>query len=1120
MGTLVSDEITLSVVVCSYNGAANLAPCLDALARQRTPVEVLVIDDGSTDGTSSLARSYGVAVIRHERNLGISAARNAGLRNATSSVVAFCDDDCTPPDNWTEEFLAAWHDHPEATVIGGSVAVDDPVSFTQNYLVFRNPLRPAEIALAHRPSVWYRFARQFRPARLPSDEAFAVYSVVGANMSMNRARALEVGGFDTNLVFGQGEDLSLSTAVRAHFGETSVIVDPRVTMAHRFDPSMLKTWQRSFAYGRGAGERWRRSHGWPSVPVVGLSAIIVAAAIVPFSWLLALLIGLAILATPCVLWFTIRDQRRHVAVLAYPLVALAEDLVGVLGFIRGASRRRKRQKASPTLVARWPRTLDHWKVVAPTGLWLTAALVLSIALALTHSPIAPLPGVITIFLIPGASLMAVLRTRPANTAGRVVLAVCLSMTVIMVVGGAFSLIGPHIGLAHPLNALPESVIWLAISLVVLIVGAIQRSDPVVWIFDDIHHANIYGAAAGGLLVILSILGAAQLNHSGNNFLAVFATGLMVLVLLSAVVRSWKRSSQWPLSTLLYCASLAMLLSTSLRGSHLYGWDVQQEFGVALRTIHDGVWVVPANHDAYASMLSLTVLPAVLHSLVKLRLLAFFQLVVPAILALLPVAMFTTIRRVPRWITYGRVAPRPGLAFGVTVGLIVSSVAFSSQLTGITRQAMALTMMTALVMVLFDRTMLKRPAQIVIAVLLVAISFTHYTTSYLLAAILLCAWVVSLLWSKGWLGTPNAEKTKHRRDVNSRRILNTVLVVVAFAAAFGWNLGITRNSALTAPANAITTNGAGFATATGTSFVPPRQLEQLLLRELQKEDSWIVPAANSRSVKLAATNSVKSPGVVPSLSGSWNELSYLAVESIWLVLGVGLLYGIFRLGRRRSYEYSSDLAGLALAGLLVGVVLRFSGTLAAFYNPERAAIFTAILLAAPVTLFLDDVARLSRGVKMFRHPWATRSAPVVGIAFLAILVVGATGLDALFFGGEPPGSLVANGLNVQNFTVSTPELATAVWLRNNVRAPNTVQTDVYGHLVLLSEPGSYHLLDEIVPPGVDAGSYIYLSTVNLKEDTSQASADNLNYMSIYRTNLRFFNKDFFVVYSTGATRVYH
>ena len=88
------------------------------------------------------------------------------------------------------------------------------------------------------------------------------------------------------------------------------------------------------------------------------------------------------------------------------------------------------------------------------------------------------------------------------------------------------------------------------------------------------------------------------------------------------------------------------------------------------------------------------------------------------------------------------------------------------------------------------------------------------------------------------------------------------------------------------------------------------------------------------------------------------------------------------------------------------------------------------------------------------------------------------------------------------------------------APQVVQSDLFGQQILASETGSYNLLDEFVPPGVDQGSYIYLSTVNLDDDTSQASTANIQFIGIYRTTLGFFNRNFFVVYSTGATRVYH
>jgi hypothetical protein len=118
------------------------------------------------------------------------------------------------------------------------------------------------------------------------------------------------------------------------------------------------------------------------------------------------------------------------------------------------------------------------------------------------------------------------------------------------------------------------------------------------------------------------------------------------------------------------------------------------------------------------------------------------------------------------------------------------------------------------------------------------------------------------------------------------------------------------------------------------------------------------------------------------------------------------------------------------------------------------------------------------------------------------------LGAVYFAGGPQGSLSAGDLNAQQFTVSTPEFATAVWLRNHVTPPDVVQSDYFGRLVLLSEPGDFGVLNEIVPPEVDRGSFIYLSTVNLINRSAQVFVNG--YDSIYRTNVEFFNQNFYVV----------
>src|SRR5947208_9773716 len=73
----------VSVVVCSYNGARTIRDCLEGLQRLAYPTyEVIVVDDGSTDGTAAIASEYPVRVIRTE-NHGLSSARNMGWLAAT-----------------------------------------------------------------------------------------------------------------------------------------------------------------------------------------------------------------------------------------------------------------------------------------------------------------------------------------------------------------------------------------------------------------------------------------------------------------------------------------------------------------------------------------------------------------------------------------------------------------------------------------------------------------------------------------------------------------------------------------------------------------------------------------------------------------------------------------------------------------------------------------------------------------------------------------------------------------------------------------------------------------------------------------------------------------------------
>jgi len=112
----------LSVVVATRDRAAGLAVLLEALAGQtlrRERFEIVVVDDGSADGTAELlARAPVDRAIRVPVPGGPAAARERGWREATGSLIVFTDDDCRPEPGWLAALLDAHRAAPGAIVQG------------------------------------------------------------------------------------------------------------------------------------------------------------------------------------------------------------------------------------------------------------------------------------------------------------------------------------------------------------------------------------------------------------------------------------------------------------------------------------------------------------------------------------------------------------------------------------------------------------------------------------------------------------------------------------------------------------------------------------------------------------------------------------------------------------------------------------------------------------------------------------------------------------------------------------------------------------------------------------------------------------------------------------------
>jgi glycosyltransferase involved in cell wall biosynthesis len=192
----------LSVVVPAYNAAATIGDCIAALRRQTVdgPVELIVVDDGSSDDTAALARAAGAMVLSAPHGHA-AAARNVGLRAARGALICFTDADCAPHPDWLSQISRPFAD-PDVIGCKGTYAT------RQRQLVAR--------------FVQLEYEDKYDRLRPQATIDFIdTYSC-----AYRRAVLLANGGFDESIRYVEDQELSFRLAARGYkmvFQESAVV---------------------------------------------------------------------------------------------------------------------------------------------------------------------------------------------------------------------------------------------------------------------------------------------------------------------------------------------------------------------------------------------------------------------------------------------------------------------------------------------------------------------------------------------------------------------------------------------------------------------------------------------------------------------------------------------------------------------------------------------------------------------------------------------------------------------------------------------------------------------------------------------------------------------------------
>ncbi|HEY9907455.1 MAG TPA: glycosyltransferase, partial [Thermosynechococcaceae cyanobacterium] len=214
----------ISVAVCSHNGAGTIRDTLETLQQLEYPdYEVIVVDDGSSNGVAEIAKEYDVRLIIHAKNQGLSSARNTALEAATGDIVAYIDDDAYPDPHWLTYLAHAFLKGDYAGV--GGPNIPPPGDGLIADCIANAPGGPIHVLLSDREAE----------------------HIPGCNMAYWKSHLQAVGGFDPRFR-AAGDDVDICWRLQEQGWKIGF--SPAAVVWHHRRNSIMMYWRQQKGYGK------------------------------------------------------------------------------------------------------------------------------------------------------------------------------------------------------------------------------------------------------------------------------------------------------------------------------------------------------------------------------------------------------------------------------------------------------------------------------------------------------------------------------------------------------------------------------------------------------------------------------------------------------------------------------------------------------------------------------------------------------------------------------------------------------------------------------------------------------------------------------------------------------
>lgn len=744
---------------------------------------------------------------------------------------------------------------------------------------------------------------------------------------------------------------------------------------------------------------------------------------------------------------------------------------------------------------------------------IAAAALTTVAIVIPLGPGAKALAILGIIVVPGSAAIAMLGLTLAGLSQRILIALVTGIAFLLGVGLVCAVVLKPLGVAHPLTHGPMLLVWIVVLAASIILPARLERDPLRWLLEGIEPRHGLWLLGLSTLPALALLGAARLNAGHGSSLATVVCAASVGILLLALASVLWDWNAVPVGPALFLCVVALVWQVSCRGNWLYGSDIQHEYFVANRTATTGQFALTTHSDTYQAMLSLTVLPAQLHTLTSASVEILLQLLPGVILGLVVVGALSIFRSLVS----------EGLAVGFALLFVGVNTALLTELPAVTRQCYGLLMFEAMIVLVVAAPPPIRRSRALCAFLGVAMAWSHYSTAFIAVPVLVIGWVVGARFRPANSGTVESQTFRSIIEQRGRvadrgpTVLSAGVVGVTVVAAILWGVVIAGSGAqLSQLRHSIETSGFALLPSSGgvlTRWLNAASSKTISAKMLQRYDQmqtkadrhWLHIDPHALSVHLVNASAPKR-STTPVLGPTSSALVAVANELILVASVVAVIISVVWLfrGRRRLRP---ELAGMALGAVLIDAIARVSGTVAQSFGPERVQAQLGVLLLVPLAVAVASSTRLS-------FPRVR-----LGVFFLAIIeLAGTTGLLVVAFGGVPPATLSSSGENVERFVVTTPGLYTAGWMVNHA-GKRIIQADTYGELALSDFTGGqrHATFDTVDPIAVDRSAWIYASPTNVVNERARGSTGDS--VGVFAFPQPFYDQTRPIIFSTGTTMVY-